>query len=173
MFDFPSRFWSLRGCRYARRVRRIAANDGCGECEYDGGSIRHALSRAISPWLLPGKNSPIKSGVLLPFLLVLAVLRPLALGRPITGEHVYRNVRFARRRTICTRHSPWSPTIYATLQGSINATQGSGDYIVMQPNGDLYSGGTFHHDARTKGLQLSDWRDPFFRQAPRFMGKRD
>jgi hypothetical protein len=39
--------------------------------------------------------------------------------------------------------APWSPTIYATLQGSINGTQGSGDYIVMQPNGDLYSGGTF------------------------------
>jgi hypothetical protein len=39
--------------------------------------------------------------------------------------------------------APWSPTIYATLQGSINGTQGSGHYIVMQPNGDLYSGGTF------------------------------
>jgi hypothetical protein len=39
--------------------------------------------------------------------------------------------------------APWSPTIYATLQGSVNATRGSGDYIVMQPNGDLYSGGTF------------------------------
>jgi hypothetical protein len=39
--------------------------------------------------------------------------------------------------------APWSPTIYATLQGSINGARGSGDYIVMQPNGDLYSGGTF------------------------------
>jgi hypothetical protein len=39
--------------------------------------------------------------------------------------------------------APWSPTIYATLQGSVNGTQGSGDYIVMQPNGSLYSGGTF------------------------------
>jgi len=39
--------------------------------------------------------------------------------------------------------APWSPTIYATLQGSINGTQGSGDYIVMQPDGYLYSGGTF------------------------------
>jgi hypothetical protein len=39
--------------------------------------------------------------------------------------------------------APWSPTIYASLQGSINGTQGSGHYIVMQPNGELYSGGTF------------------------------
>jgi hypothetical protein len=39
--------------------------------------------------------------------------------------------------------APWSPTIYATLQGSIDGARGSGDYIVMQPNGDLYSGGTF------------------------------
>jgi hypothetical protein len=39
---------------------------------------------------------------------------------------------------------PWSPDVYASLQGSINGKQGSGDYIVMQPgNGDLYSGGTF------------------------------
>jgi len=47
--------------------------------------------------------------------------------------------------------APWSPTIYATLQGSINATQGSGDYIVMQPNGDLYSGGTFTMTRAQKG----------------------
>lgn len=39
--------------------------------------------------------------------------------------------------------APWSPDIYASLQGSVNATQGFGDYIVMQPNGDMYSGGTF------------------------------
>ena len=39
--------------------------------------------------------------------------------------------------------APWSPVIYATLQGSVAATQGSGDYIVMQPTGPLYSGGTF------------------------------
>lgn len=39
--------------------------------------------------------------------------------------------------------APWSPVIYATLQGSVTATQGSGDYIVMQPGGALYSGGTF------------------------------
>jgi hypothetical protein len=47
--------------------------------------------------------------------------------------------------------APWSPTIYATLQGSINGTQGSGDYIVMQPNGDLYSGGTFTMTRAQKG----------------------
>jgi hypothetical protein len=39
--------------------------------------------------------------------------------------------------------APWSPVIYATLQGTINGTQGSGYYIVMQPTGPLYSGGTF------------------------------
>ncbi len=39
--------------------------------------------------------------------------------------------------------APWSPVIYATLQETINGTQGSGDYIVMQPTGPLYSGGTF------------------------------
>ncbi len=39
--------------------------------------------------------------------------------------------------------APWSPVIYATLQGTINGTQGSGYYIVMQPSGPLYSGGTF------------------------------
>jgi hypothetical protein len=39
--------------------------------------------------------------------------------------------------------APWSPVIYATLQGSVNGKQGSGDYIIMQPNGYLYSGGTF------------------------------
>jgi hypothetical protein len=47
--------------------------------------------------------------------------------------------------------APWSPTIYATLQGSISATQGSGNYIVMQPNGDLYSGGTFTMTRAQKG----------------------
>ena len=39
--------------------------------------------------------------------------------------------------------APWSPVIYATLQGTINGTQGSGYYIVMQPTGAIYSGGTF------------------------------
>ena len=39
--------------------------------------------------------------------------------------------------------APWSPVIYATLQGTINGAQGSGSYIVMQPTGPLYSGGTF------------------------------
>ena len=39
--------------------------------------------------------------------------------------------------------APWSPVIYATLQGSISATHGSGYYIVMRPTGALYSGGTF------------------------------
>lgn len=39
--------------------------------------------------------------------------------------------------------APWSPVIYATLQGTISGTQGSGYYIVMQPTGPLYSGGTF------------------------------
>jgi hypothetical protein len=37
----------------------------------------------------------------------------------------------------------WSPPVYASLQGSINGDQGSGDYIVMQPTGAIYSGGTF------------------------------
>ncbi len=47
--------------------------------------------------------------------------------------------------------APWSPDIYASLQGSVNAKQGSGDYIVMQPNGDLYSGGTFTMTREQKG----------------------
>jgi hypothetical protein len=38
---------------------------------------------------------------------------------------------------------PWSPDVYASLQGSVNAEQGSGDYIVMQSSGAIYSGGTF------------------------------
>ena len=65
--------------------------------------------------------------------------------------------------------APWSPNIYASLQrsvnakqgsgdniyaslqGSVNAKQGSGDYIVMQPNGDLYSGGAFTMTRAQKG----------------------
>jgi hypothetical protein len=47
--------------------------------------------------------------------------------------------------------APWSPDIYASLQGSVNAKQGSGDYIVMQPNGNLYSGGTFTMTRKRKG----------------------
>jgi hypothetical protein len=39
--------------------------------------------------------------------------------------------------------APWSPTAYASLQGSVNAKQGSGDYIITQPTGAIYSGGTF------------------------------
>lgn len=39
--------------------------------------------------------------------------------------------------------APWSPTAYASLQGSVNAKQGSGDYVITQPNGKIYSGGTF------------------------------
>lgn len=39
--------------------------------------------------------------------------------------------------------APWSPTAYASLQGSVNAEQGSGDYVITQPNGSIYSGGTF------------------------------
>jgi|GEM_PF-2189997 len=39
--------------------------------------------------------------------------------------------------------APWSPTAYASLQGSVDATQGSGDYIITQPTGAIYSGGTF------------------------------
>jgi hypothetical protein len=39
--------------------------------------------------------------------------------------------------------APWSPVIYASLQGSISGTQGSGDYIITQPTGAIYSGGTF------------------------------
>ena len=47
--------------------------------------------------------------------------------------------------------APWSPDIYASLQGSVNAKQGLGDYIVMQPNGYLYSGGTFTMTRAQKG----------------------
>jgi hypothetical protein len=39
--------------------------------------------------------------------------------------------------------APWSPTAYASLQGSINTEQGSGDYVITQPSGKIYSGGTF------------------------------
>jgi hypothetical protein len=39
--------------------------------------------------------------------------------------------------------APWSPTAYASLQGSVNAKQGLGDYVITQPNGNIYSGGTF------------------------------
>jgi hypothetical protein len=38
--------------------------------------------------------------------------------------------------------APWSPVGYVSLQGSINDTQGSGNYIV-QFSGAIYSGGTF------------------------------
>jgi hypothetical protein len=38
---------------------------------------------------------------------------------------------------------PWSPVVYGSLQGTVNGKQGSGDYIVMQPTGAMYSGGTF------------------------------
>jgi hypothetical protein len=37
----------------------------------------------------------------------------------------------------------WSPPVYMSLQGSITAKQGSGEYIVSQTNGDIFSGGTF------------------------------
>jgi len=47
--------------------------------------------------------------------------------------------------------APWSPVIYATLQGSINGTQGSGYYIVMQPTGAIYSGATFTMTRVQKG----------------------
>jgi hypothetical protein len=47
--------------------------------------------------------------------------------------------------------APWSPDIYASLQGSVNAKEGLGDYIVMQPNGYLYSGGTFTMTRAQKG----------------------
>ena len=39
--------------------------------------------------------------------------------------------------------APWSPTAYASLQGSVNAKRGSGDYVITQPTGAIYSGGTF------------------------------
>jgi hypothetical protein len=39
--------------------------------------------------------------------------------------------------------APWSPTAYASLQGSVNAKRGSGDYVITQPSGAIYSGGTF------------------------------
>jgi hypothetical protein len=49
----------------------------------------------------------------------------------------------ASNELFASAQAPWSPVIYATLQGTINGTQGSGYYIVMQPTGALYSGGTF------------------------------
>lgn len=39
--------------------------------------------------------------------------------------------------------APWSPVAYAGLQGSVNGTRGSGGYVITQPSGDIYSGGTF------------------------------
>jgi hypothetical protein len=47
--------------------------------------------------------------------------------------------------------APWSPTAYASLQGSINAEQGSGDYVITQPSGKIYSGGTFTMTRAQKG----------------------
>lgn len=37
----------------------------------------------------------------------------------------------------------WSPPVYMTLQGSVNAKQGSGEYIVSQTTGVIFSGGTY------------------------------
>jgi hypothetical protein len=37
----------------------------------------------------------------------------------------------------------WSPPVYMTLRGSVNAKQGSGQYIVSQSTGVIFSGGTF------------------------------
>ena len=37
----------------------------------------------------------------------------------------------------------WSPPVYMTLQGSANVKQGSGEYIVGQTTGVIFSGGTF------------------------------
>jgi hypothetical protein len=37
----------------------------------------------------------------------------------------------------------WSPPVYMSLQGSVNAKQGSGEYIVSQSTGAIFSGGTF------------------------------
>jgi hypothetical protein len=37
----------------------------------------------------------------------------------------------------------WSPPVYMTLRGSVNARQGSGEYIVGQTTGVIFSGGTF------------------------------
>jgi hypothetical protein len=37
----------------------------------------------------------------------------------------------------------WSPPVYMTLEGSVNAKQGSGEYIVGQTTGVMFSGGTF------------------------------
>lgn len=37
----------------------------------------------------------------------------------------------------------WSPPVYMTLQGTVNAKHGSGDYIVSQTTGVIFSGGTF------------------------------
>lgn len=39
--------------------------------------------------------------------------------------------------------APWSPIYYASLQGLINAEQGSGHYVITAPNGNIYDGGTF------------------------------
>lgn len=38
----------------------------------------------------------------------------------------------------------WSPPVYLTLQGSVKAQQGSGEYIVGQTTGVIFSGGPSH-----------------------------
>jgi len=54
--------------------------------------------------------------------------------------------------------APWSPTAYASLQGSVNGKQGSGDYVITQPNGDIYSGGAFTMTRAQKGCDGSQLR---------------
>jgi hypothetical protein len=46
--------------------------------------------------------------------------------------------------------APWSPVVYASLQGTFTANRGSGNYIITQPTGAIYSGGTFTLVRRAK-----------------------
>ena len=47
----------------------------------------------------------------------------------------------------------WSPPVYMSLQGSVNAKQGSGEYIVSQTTGVIFSGGTFTMTRAQKGCR--------------------
>ena len=62
---------------------------------------------------------------------------------PASGGGLNGTYAISRGQLFASAIGPWSPPVYMSLQGSVNATQGSGDYIVMQQNGDLFSGGTF------------------------------
>jgi hypothetical protein len=62
---------------------------------------------------------------------------------PTSGGGLNGTYGISGKQLFASAIGPWSPPVYMSLQGSVNAKQGSGDYIVMQQNGDLFSGGTF------------------------------